>query len=1341
MPNAQDEAFVQLATRRGHLTSAQVQAAHDLRADVGVDEPLAQLLLKGKVLAPALVASLLRELTRGHFACERCGDRAPYDALSRLERLVCGRCAAPLAFVDPSTADGSGSDPRGTGAHPVVGARATGRHARRSTGAYPVSGVYPTSGTSPVSGTYPTASDPSPTGAYPAAARPSGAYPAAGRPTGAYPASRGAGAHPTAEALRPTGACPTGDGGRTGDRRTTGRHATRPSGPHPPQPDPASVPPPDIWDAEATVIDRAKRAAAQAAARAHETTDTVRNSLVAPLPLEAAESTVRDGRVLGLPGRGRTIGSYVLMQELGRGAGGVIYLAKRPGLERRFAVKLLLGERVSDGQAVERFKQEAAMASKVDDPGIVAVYDTGCDGGRYFYVMEYCPGPTLEARLQQGAMSAEEAARLTLSLARTVQAAHDQAVIHRDLKPANVILEEGTGRPRVTDFGVGRDASLMRSLSRTGELLGTPNYMAPEQIVGARDVDHRVDVYALGVILFECVSGRRPHVGTTTVMLAEKVVHEDAPALRSVCPAAPEALEVICRRALSRDRAARYDSARAMARDLERFLSGGGARGAGARRRRRPRRSMALLVALSVAAAVAVVALGGLGWRVWSDRRAAQDEEARQVTAAEVAARAEQLEARAEALRQALSAGRTPLEDLRAEAARLLGEAACPPRVAALAAALDAVALARAPGERPLAGVLEDLEAAVAGARADVALQAELHVALADLLLRRGRYQAAIAHAERALAEPGRTGLLARLLRGFSLGQLERASEAADAFEKVGRDDPDGGLGLLARSALLGRERPEEALSLARRALELEPDLPIVRLRAAAALLNVERAQEALQLLERHLTERPDDCWAHLVHGAALARARRLDEAMAALDRAVALGEPQPDPLVLRVRGDLYAASGDLPRAISDLDRAIQIRPDATALFMRGSMHEQLGRAAAAEADWQQAHALDPEAMEALVRAQGNPRVRRRLLQALGQPDFEEQAPGLRTGEVTPELEARLTARAARLPEPARAPLREALLLAARGAPWSDVDAPLARAIAAAPDSADLALEQARLAVGRDVYEQGAAALSRARALGAAPLELERLEAELLLRRGRLSQAESRYRALSGRDRGGVEGLVARAEAERLLGRLPAAVEAVEAALARGPEHPGALALKGELLLSLEPPDVRGALDVASRGLALIGLADSRLMVVRFRCMIPVALRELRDRAQGRADMGTAQRLTTAIRELNALLEVSEGAGPPLTVASLLLDTGSPWIRARASELLREAASLEPARPELHLVEARFELLTGAQDVEAVLDGWRRARRDEPLLRIPAHYLAEFKQVFGERPELQALVD
>jgi serine/threonine-protein kinase len=187
--------------------------------------------------------------------------------------------------------------------------------------------------------------------------------------------------------------------------------------------------------------------------------------------------------------------------------------------------------------------------------------------------MAYCPGRTLQERLRAGPLPPDEAGRLVLELARAVAAAHAQQVLHRDLKPANVILSEGDGAPRITDFGLARDLTREAHLTQAGDLVGTPYYIAPERFRGEGRPDPRVDVYSLGVILYECLTGRRPYDAQTPAELAEKV--EAAPPLAPEVanPAVPPALARVCLEALERDPARRTPSALALAQALEGALA------------------------------------------------------------------------------------------------------------------------------------------------------------------------------------------------------------------------------------------------------------------------------------------------------------------------------------------------------------------------------------------------------------------------------------------------------------------------------------------------------------------------------------------------------------------------------------------------------------------------------------------------------------------------------------------------------------------------------------------------------------------------------------------------
>jgi len=325
------------------------------------------------------------------------------------------------------------------------------------------------------------------------------------------------------------------------------------------------------WETEATLIER-KSSGKETRTDPTERRKPSRRKQKSK-KLNDSEETVRDATVLRLPTEERQLGPYELISELGRGANGVIYLAQRPGLARRFAIKTLRPDSPKDEETIRRFQLEAAAASKVNDPGIVSVFDVGQDKGRWYYAMEYCPGRTLEERLQGGPLLIREAVEIVRALARTMHNAHRQGVIHRDLKPANIILEEIRGRPRVTDFGVARDRSLLSSCTAEGIVLGTPNYMAPEQLLGNHDVGPQSDVYSLGVILYECLTGQRPYRAKSPVELARQFTEGlTPPTPTSLRPELPVRLEDIALRALSLDPGRRYRSAAALADDLDGFL-------------------------------------------------------------------------------------------------------------------------------------------------------------------------------------------------------------------------------------------------------------------------------------------------------------------------------------------------------------------------------------------------------------------------------------------------------------------------------------------------------------------------------------------------------------------------------------------------------------------------------------------------------------------------------------------------------------------------------------------------------------------------------------------------
>ncbi|MBL4850649.1 MAG: extracellular solute-binding protein [Planctomycetes bacterium] len=267
---------------------------------------------------------------------------------------------------------------------------------------------------------------------------------------------------------------------------------------------------------------------------------------------------------------GNRFGTYEITGELGRGGMGVVYRARDTELGREVALKVLGFELGQSERELARFRREASLASQLRHPRIVGVFNFGEIEGRAYYTMPIVEGETLkELLIREGPLKAEHAAHLLEDLARAIDSAHQQRVVHRDLKPANVAIDSAGG-PLVLDFGLAKDLA-GPDLTRTGEILGTPCYMAPEQATGENDVDHRVDVYALGTILYEILTGQVPYGGQTASEVIRKILYDDPPPPRSIRPDIPFELETIVLAAMRRERYLRYQTAGALADDLARF--------------------------------------------------------------------------------------------------------------------------------------------------------------------------------------------------------------------------------------------------------------------------------------------------------------------------------------------------------------------------------------------------------------------------------------------------------------------------------------------------------------------------------------------------------------------------------------------------------------------------------------------------------------------------------------------------------------------------------------------------------------------------------------------------
>jgi hypothetical protein len=272
------------------------------------------------------------------------------------------------------------------------------------------------------------------------------------------------------------------------------------------------------------------------------------------------------------PGPGATIPGYELLGEVGHGGMGVVYRAVQVRLKRTVALKMILGGAYAGSRQVARFRAEAEAVARLQSPNIVQVYEVGEHAGRHFIALEFVEGGTLAQRLHNQPLPPREAAELVQALARAVHYAHQRGVVHRDLKPANVLLTpEGT--PKVTDFGLAKSLTEDAGGTQTGAILGTPSYMAPEQAAGlVHHVGPATDVYSLGAILYEALTGRPPHKAASVIDTLEQVRSQEPVPPARLQPKLPRSLETICLKCLEKEPAKRYASADALAEDLRRFL-------------------------------------------------------------------------------------------------------------------------------------------------------------------------------------------------------------------------------------------------------------------------------------------------------------------------------------------------------------------------------------------------------------------------------------------------------------------------------------------------------------------------------------------------------------------------------------------------------------------------------------------------------------------------------------------------------------------------------------------------------------------------------------------------
>ncbi len=270
----------------------------------------------------------------------------------------------------------------------------------------------------------------------------------------------------------------------------------------------------------------------------------------------------------------RLIGDYELYEEVGRGGMGVVYRARQIRLNRRVALKMILAGKFSSQTDIQRLRVEAEAVAQLDHPSIVPVFEIGDCEGLHYFTMAFVDGVSLSAKLANGPLPIRDAASLMCTVAKALQYAHDHDVIHRDLKPGNILIDS-SGQPRITDFGLAKRCGEESGLTASGEILGTPGYMPPEQARGdAHGIGNVSDVYSIGAVLYASLTGSPPFQAASRIETLRRVIEQEPISPRRMNPSIPKDLETICLKCLEKDRFRRYPSARAVAEDLQRFLSG-----------------------------------------------------------------------------------------------------------------------------------------------------------------------------------------------------------------------------------------------------------------------------------------------------------------------------------------------------------------------------------------------------------------------------------------------------------------------------------------------------------------------------------------------------------------------------------------------------------------------------------------------------------------------------------------------------------------------------------------------------------------------------------------------
>lgn len=708
-----------------------------------------------------------------------------------------------------------------------------------------------------------------------------------------------------------------------------------------------------------------------------------------PLLRRAQWMTRQDGQ------RALQFGRFEVLAELARGGMGIVYKGFDPQRSAWVAIKVIkTGEHASEKQ-IRRFQAETEAAGKLEHPNIVGIHEVGEIDGIHFYSMDLVEGGALDERLKRGERpDLRQSVDIVRQVAIAIEAAHKSRIIHRDLKPANILFDLNEA-PHVTDFGLAKSVDRRSNIRRSGDVVGTPYYMPPEQARGNTDIDERCDVYALGVILYELLTGRPPFRGETAMEIYQKIL-EDEPELPSeLNDEVPRSLEVITLKAIEKRRERRYQSAQAFADDLQRFLDGKPvlARPPGLREKLIDfSQANQKLVRILAIAFVAIIVLGTVGtvWTVRSNRHqhfiAARAEwskfkERLEKELQAIRERCEQLRAQLEALETSRSSG--PLKpELSALEARIgkLGELVNPKR-SALRESRMSLAIICAEG-RARSLLFDE-------GRVREPLKLEEFLKLAE------KHGPAWGLSGEKPWSADDVGDFCAMVAAESVDPDQSGPEPG-AY-KVGPILVQAELGAICSSLAMMQAQcaldagdDEPSLKLLDRALDFAPNGSVAsQQHALAARVHrmKGRREEAMKRLDQALEANPKNSDARFERGLLLVAAQKLPEAEAEFSKVIAEAL-RPDAAHIE-RARLLLARGEAQAAIEDLQKALDIKGDsAEAYFERGRAKAALKNWLGARDDFLSAIDRGPElgeAREALVKLAFEQKSEREVEEALKQ--------------------------------------------------------------------------------------------------------------------------------------------------------------------------------------------------------------------------------------------------------------------------------------------------------------------------------------------------------------------